>query len=168
MDRKKVSASVMLDLSAAFDMVDTDILLQKLKIYGFEANAIMWLQSYLTGRQQQVYVDGHLSKPLPVTLGVPQGSILGPLLYSIYTNDLPEDIHEHDFVNSTRAPFNLPCDECGGICSFADDSTLTISSANPDDLGPLLSNRYDLISNYMLGNRLALNNDKTHCFSKST
>ena len=162
MDRKNVSASVMLDLSAAFDMVDTDILLQKLKIYGFEANAIMWLQSYLTDRQQQVYVDGHLSKPLPVTLGVPQGSILGPLLYSIYTNDLPEVIHEHDFVNSTSAPFNLPCDECGGICSFADDSTLTISSANPDDLGPLLSNRYDLISNYMLGNRLALNNDKTH------
>ena len=86
----------MLDLSSAFDVVDTTILLDKLKVYGFKDDAVAWLDSYLTNRHQRVYIDGALSEPQEVTVGVPQGSILGPLLYTIYTNDLPEVLYNHE------------------------------------------------------------------------
>ena len=82
-DQDKLTAVVMLDLSAAFDVVDPEILLKKLSIYGFQENAVGWIRSYLTDRQQQVYVDGALSERQQVDIGVPQGSILGPLLYTI-------------------------------------------------------------------------------------
>ena len=75
----------MLDLSAAFDVVDYSLLLEKLKIYGFQEKEVAWMCSYLTGRKQQVYIDGHLSEPADLEAGVPQGSILGPLLYIIFT-----------------------------------------------------------------------------------
>ena len=92
----KLSAVVMLDLSAAFDVVDHEILIQKLEIYGFEECCISWFQSYLTNRSQQVYVEGSLSDPLLLEAGVPQGSILGPILYILYTNDLAEVVHDHN------------------------------------------------------------------------
>ena len=92
-DSKDISAVLMLDMSAAFDLVDHQILVQKLEIYGFEKSSLDWFRSYLSLRTQQVYVDGALSDPLEVDVGVPQGSILGPLLYIIYTNDLPELVH---------------------------------------------------------------------------
>ena len=162
---KEITATVMLDLSAAFDVVDSSILLEKLKIYGFNENAVQWLSSYLTCRFQQVYVDGALSEPLPVSLGVPQGSILGPLLYTIFTNDLPEVVHQHDPPASTQEPqlpYNLPCKSCGGICCFADDSTFSISNKDPTVLENDMNQKYKDISNYMSMNRLALNTDKTH------
>ena len=97
-EHDKLSAVVMLDLSAAFDVVDHEILIQKLEIYGFEECYISWFRSYLSGRSQQVYVEGSLSDPLLLEAGVPQGSILGPLLYILFTNDLAEVVHQHDVV----------------------------------------------------------------------
>ena len=82
-DKGLVTGAVFIDLRKAFDTVDTDILLAKLK--GFVDTGIehKWLWSYLTGRSQSVSVDGHLSNPLPVNIGVPQGLILGPLLLNL-------------------------------------------------------------------------------------
>ena len=114
-----ISTVIMLDMSAAFDLVDHNILVQKLSIYGFEDNTLQWFSSYLSQRAQQVYVDGALSDSLQVDIGVPQGSILGPLLYIIYTNDLPESIHNH--LAENQGFFNTHCRECGGICCYADD-----------------------------------------------
>ena len=162
---KEITATVMVDLSAAFDVVDSSILLDKLRIYGFEENAVNWLLSYLTKRSQQVYVDGALSEPLPVTLGVPQGSILGPLMYTIFTNDLPEVVHQHEpehLQNQVQPYYNLPCKSCGGICCFADDSTLSVSDKDPAILEQKMNMKYKSIANYMSMNRLALNSDKTH------
>ena len=163
-DRNEITATVMLDLSAAFDVVNKDILLSKLEAYGFDKKVLLWFNSYLSCRYQQVYIDGCLSDPLMVDIGVPQGSILGPLLYVIYTNDLPEVIHdENPHSMATKCGFwNLPCNECGSICSFADDSTYTISRLSPTELKEAINNIYQLISNYMVMNRLALNTDKTH------
>ena len=85
----------MLDMSAAFDVVSHQILLDKMKLYGFKEGAINWIKSYLNNRKQCVYIDGCLSKCLDVETGVPQGSILGPLFYVILSNDLPDSIHDH-------------------------------------------------------------------------
>ena len=70
-------------LSAAFDVVDHNILIQKLEILGFEECTLSWVSSYLSARSQQVCIEGSLSDPLPLEAGVPQGSILGPLLYML-------------------------------------------------------------------------------------
>ena len=88
-----MAAVCMIDMSAAFDVVDTDLLLQKLKLYGFDRNAIQWIWSYLSYRSQSVYIEGSLSSLLPLEAGVPQGSILGPVFFTIFTNELPEVVH---------------------------------------------------------------------------
>ena len=87
-DNGNLVGVMMVDLSAAFDMVDHSILLQKLQLFGLDNRAVAWMKSYLTSRCQSVYVDGCLSPPLSIPCGVPQGSILGPLMYILYTNDI--------------------------------------------------------------------------------
>ena len=91
-DKGELTGVCMLDMSAAFDVVDHGILLNKLKLYGFDEQALEWMKNYLSGRSQAVYIDGSLSPFLHVDVGVPQGSILGPLCYILFPNDLPETV----------------------------------------------------------------------------
>ena len=87
-DSKKTTVGIFIDLKKPFDTVNHDILLQKLRIYGIRGQAISWLQSYLTNRKQYVHFNGSDSDMLKVLCGVPQGSILGPILFLIYINDI--------------------------------------------------------------------------------
>ena len=83
-DNDEVSAVFMLDMSAAFDLVDYDVLSKKLNTYGFEKHFIQWTTGYLSQRSQQDYIDGVVSDSLDIEVGVPQGSILGLSLYMMY------------------------------------------------------------------------------------
>ena len=80
-DKGNIAGCMMLDLSAAYDLANHQIILDKLELYGFDELSVKWMKSYLSGRSQCVYVDGELSDMLSVDVGVPQGSVLGGLLY---------------------------------------------------------------------------------------
>ena len=99
---------VMLDLQKAFDTVDHVILMSKLKCMGFNEITMKWFKSYLTGRSQVCDVEGILSESKEVTCGVPQGSILGPLLFLIYVNDMSAAVKSR-------------------LLLYADDSALLVS-----------------------------------------
>ena len=104
----KINGILLGDLSAAFDLVSADILLKKLEIYGVDKCMLEWIKSYMTDRKQAVWIDNSYSNYLDVNIGVPQGSIIGPLMFIIFANDLPY------------------CITCA-IDSYADDSSLTSS-----------------------------------------
>ena len=142
-----------LDMSAAFDCVDHGILLQKLSLYGCSETINKWFSSYLSGRRQGVCINGTMSKLLPVVTGVPQGSILGPLLYTIYTNELPA------VINGSHEPNQKIRDS---ICCYADDTTMTTISTDHTNLTEKLTANYNDISNFLIDNRLKLNDDKSH------
>ena len=114
LNESETVGTVFLDLSKAFDLVNHKLLLHKLAAYKFSHNSLSWFESYLTNRTQQVQVSGKLSEPKLIFAGVPQGSVLGPLLFLVYINDLPLSI--------TSCALDL----------FADDATL--SSSDPSVL----------------------------------
>ena len=160
-EKGKISAVVALDMSAAFDLVDKSVLLKKFEAFKADRNTVAWIDSYLSDRYQRVYIDGALSEKLPMKSGVPQGSILGPLLYIIYTSDLPHTVHRNHLADRTSRS-DTQCNQCGALCCYADDSTFTVSGFDPQQISHQISEKYKDLSGYMRDNRLVLNSDKTH------
>ena len=132
-----------IDLSKAFDTVSHEILIRKMFAYGIRGLPLLWFRSYLHNRTQVIRVGSAESKSRCVTCGVPQGSVIGPILFLIYINDLPQI--------SNSAHFTL----------FADDTTLTCSKSNYSDLIVDTNTNLALLYEWTVNNRLSLNANKT-------
>ena len=102
--------SYKIDFSKAFDSVSHELLIHKLGSFGFHSDLLQWFEAYLSGRRQRVVVDGVFSDSLPVVSGVPQGSILGPLLFVLYINDLPRVVQNSSvalFADDAKCYMNI-------------------------------------------------------------
>ncbi|KAI5734013.1 hypothetical protein M8J77_001411 [Diaphorina citri] len=160
LSRGHLAVGIFCDLSRAFDCVDHDILLSKLPFYGVKNSSHSWFQSYLLNRLQRVKIpaciDGSkrdvFSSCLSVRAGVPQGSVLGPLLFLIYINDL------------------IRCCQIAKFTLFADDTTILVSGQNHDGVVSNCTKALEDVQIWFLSNKLQLNANKTSflCFGNRT
>ena len=124
-------------------MIDHSKLLQKLKSYGVCNQSITWFKGYLSHRRQKCYVNGALSDTEFLTCGIPQGTILGPLLFLIYINDLPN------------------CLKFSDTQMYADDTSITMASESSYEIEMKMNADLDNIYEWLKANRLSLNTTKT-------
>ena len=149
-NRQHVTLLVLLDLSAAIDTVDHNIMLETLHKLGFKSNVLEWFRSYLSGRCQRVSVRECQLKRFHLNCGIPQGSCLGPLLFTIYSSSLLDVIRHH-----------LPSVHC-----YADDTQLYVSFSPADKMGQseaiaAMERCVQVIRNWISENRLLMNEAKT-------
>ena len=137
-DRGLLNGVVFIDLRKAFDTIDHEILLSKLKAHGVDDLALVWFRSYLTDRKQRCFVNGQFSNSSFITKGVPEGSIIGPLLFLVYINDLPNCLNE------------------GFPRMFADDTNISFIN-----LENLINFELQSLNRWLLANKLSLNIAKT-------
>ena len=126
-----------------YDTVDHHILLKKLEYYGIKGLANNWFKSYLSNRQQYVSINGFDSKKLPMKYGVPQGSVLGPLLFLIYINDLNQAL-THSIIHH-----------------FADDTNILVSCSSIKALQKKINIDLKLLCKWLKANKISLNTGKT-------
>ena len=143
----KCGILVMLDLSAAFDTVDHQILLNDLKTVGFDDDVFMWFKSYLQDRKVTVVISNEKSEIKSLSKGVPQGSILGPLLFSIYTIELSNILRKHN------VKFKI----------YADDTQFYFQIEKIEDATKKITEIMKDIKEWMTAKKLKLNEDKTEC-----
>ena len=140
----KLTGMILIDLQKAFDTIDHEILLLKMKYLGFAESTINWFRSYLTDRTFIVHLNGNFSNPGNLICGVPQGSILGPLLFLLYVNDMPQSVS---------------CE----LLLYADDSCLLFADRNFDNIESNLNMNFNLLCDWFVDNKLSihLGEDKT-------
>ena len=143
MDQGLINGVLFLDLKKAFDTVDHNILLSKLTAYGIKGTAHKWFQSYLRKRQQICKINKKMSDIRTITCGVPQGTNLGPLLFLLYINDLPN------------------CLETTSATMFADDTSLSCNGLSSADIESKLNHDLEIIHTWLTANKLTLNRKKT-------
>lgn len=142
-ERGEYCAATFCDISKAFDCVDHNILLQKLKLYNFDQLSLQYFQSYLSNRRQVVKINHNISNEVTMHMGVPQGSILGPILFLIYINDFPKHV------------------TMGKCILFADDTTVQVKSMDGLEALETASLVRDCAEDWCTSNRLVLNTNKT-------
>ena len=149
LNNRMAVGGIFCDLQKAFDCVNHNILLTKLKYYGITGTTHKLIKSYLKDRYQRVILQNNSpdsrSKWGKITHGVPQGSILGPLLFLLYINDLPQITHENSKVTL-----------------YADDTSIIITSPNPSNHENTVNKIFEDINRWFNSNLLSLNHEKTH------
>ena len=142
-----MTGAVFIDLRKAFDTVDHARLLSKLPIYGIKNKELCWFESYLFGRKQIVSYDGALSEIQAISCGVPQGSILGPLLFTLLINDIDKNLRKCEMT------------------LYADDSVLYVGGKTCDVIEEKLNSDLEQIANWFVQNNLVVNRKKikTEC-----
>ena len=143
-DSKQIALGLFIGLCKAFETVNHEILSKKLEFFGIRGLALEWFRSYLSGRLQQVQYDGQTSMPKVIRCGVPQGSILGPLLFLIYINDLCQVSNILDVI------------------LFADDTNIFYSYKDPNFLNTIVNTELDKLSSWFQANRLSINVKKSN------
>ena len=144
MDKRLFSCGVFIDLKKAFDTVDHKILLHKLYHYGFRGVINKWFSSYLQGRTQTTQIDSYISARNDITCGVPQGSVLGPLLFLIYINDIQE------------------CSEKLKFFLFADDANILYADKNLRSLELIVNQELCKLYDWITANKLTLKTKKSN------
>ncbi len=151
MDNQKVVLLLLLDLSAAFDTVDHEIMLSRLEHrFGVKGTALSWFRSYLTGRTQSVVIQGTRSAEQDLNYGVPQGSVLGPILFCAYTAPLGTLLQSHG------VDYHFYADDSQVALAFSPDVL-----SNQIDSFHKIESCADSVRTWMLHNKLKLNDDKT-------
>jgi hypothetical protein len=143
MDKGELNGILLVDFRKAFDLINHELLLKKLAIYGLKDSTLQWFTSYLTERKQLVSIGQSTSDLLPVRSGVPQGSSLGPLLFILFINDIP-------LVNTESTSY-----------IYVDDTTLTNSGPSTNSVRTQLQTGADNLTTWASENRMAIHPDKT-------
>ena len=166
-DEKAIANIMTIDETAAFDTISHVTLDRKLDLYNFSQEARSWCQSFLTYRSQYVCIGSGKSQMKAVRHGVPQGSVLGPLLFSIYINKLPEVTQDPDNCGNMvhtipgEKLFQSSCKDCGIIPSFADDSTVVTSGRSRELNQTKIVKNMEAIKTFLEDNQLKINELKT-------
>ena len=139
-----MTGMILIDVQKAFDMINHDIYLKRSSIIGFSDRTVKWCQSYLSNRKFTVNLENSFSEVSSISCGVPQGSILGPLLFLIYVNDMP---------------MAVKCD----LFLYADDTCLVFQSKNVKDIEKQLNEDFANICDWFVDNKLSIHfsEDKT-------
>lgn len=147
LDNKKSCAAIFIDLSKAFDTVDHDLLLKRLQRIGFSDTVLRWFSNYLSDRTQCIVIDNYTSTSLEVTMGVPQGSVLGPILFSLYLNDLGRDL------------------KAAKVHLYADDTILYTTASSVNAAFTQLQSAFNHVQTFLIELKLVLNAKKTKTMS---
>ena len=144
LDNRKSAGAILTDLSKAFDCLSHNLLIAKLEAYGFEKSALLFIQDYLKSRKQRTKINGAYSSWRDLKCGVPQGSILGPLLFNIFINDI------FYFLDGAK------------IANYADDNSTYTTADNVEDLLLKLEKESTTVLNWFKINEMKSNDDKCH------
>ena len=164
-DDNMITTLMTIDESNAFESVNHVLLLEKMELYKFERTMIEWFRNYLNYRSSYVTISAKNSAMVATKQGVPQGSVLGPLLYTLFINELPELVKEDDCTqqNHTRKTtlFGLNCEPCGAAPCYADDASIIQATASRISNQTKLETHLDRMVTFLNANRLNLNKGKT-------